>query len=162
MTENAKKTRRYYDALWNERDLSVIDDWISPDYVGHYTQQPEPVLGQAGFKAMASDLHRALPDLRMEILDTVAEGDRVASRIRLTGTNRGGFGGYGATGTSIDTTFMAIERYAGGRCVEEWVISDDLEIARQLKVLPAAGSRTERAMKVLHRAAAPLIRRRGD
>lgn len=158
---NAAKTRRCYQALWNDRDRSVIADWIAPDYVGHFTRRPEPVRGVAGFTALADELFTAVPDLQMAIEDLVADGDRVASRVRITGTHLGPLEGYAATGVAIDTTFLAIERYAKGLCVEEWVHSDDLGIARQIKALPAAGSIAERAARSLHRLAAMRLRRRG-
>jgi hypothetical protein len=46
--DNAAKTRRYYEALWNQRDFSVIADWIAPGFVGHYSSLPEPVRGPDG------------------------------------------------------------------------------------------------------------------
>jgi predicted ester cyclase len=160
-SDHAATTRRCYEALWNRRDRSVIPDWIDPGYVGHYTRAPGPVLGIEGFTAMADELFAALPDLSMQIEDLVAEGDRVASRIRLTGTHRGPIDGYAPSGARVDTTFVAIERYgADGRCVEEWVHSDDLGIARQIGALPSAGGRAERMAKALHRLTSPLLRRR--
>lgn len=157
---NADATRRYYEALWNQKDRSVIPEWISPTYVGHFTRRSEPVLGVEGFAEFAEELLGAFPDLHASIEDMVAEGDRVASRVRLTGTHSGGLEGYGATGARIEAGFLAIERYSEGRCVEEWVYSDDLGIARQIGALPAAGGMVERAAKAMHRLVSPLLRRR--
>jgi steroid delta-isomerase-like uncharacterized protein len=130
--QNADKTRRYYEALWNRRDRSVIADWISPEYVGHYTSRPEPIRGVDGFEAMAEDLLGAFSDLQMQIEDLIAEADRVASRIRLTGTHDGDLAGVPPTGRSVDVGFVAIERYEDGLCVEEWVYLDDMGLAQQL------------------------------
>lgn len=139
----------------------MIPDWIAPGYVGHYTRWPEPVVGVEGFTTLADSLLAALPDLAMTIEDLIADGDRVASRIRLTGTHLGPIDGYAPTGARIDTSYLAIERYGeDGRCVEEWVHSDDLGIARQIGALPKAGGAGERAAKALHRLSAPLLRRR--
>ncbi|HUF33748.1 MAG TPA: ester cyclase [Acidimicrobiales bacterium] len=133
--ENADKTRRYYEALWNRRDRSVIADWIAPDYVGHFTSRPKPIHGVEGFVAMAEGLLGAFPDLAMLIEDQVAEDDQVVSRIRLTGTHEGDFAGVSPTCRSVDVGFVAIERYAEGLCVEEWVYFDDMGLARQLGLL---------------------------
>jgi predicted ester cyclase len=149
--QNAATTRRNYEALWNARDRSVIADWIAPDYVGHFTRRPEPIRGVSGFTEMAEDLFTAFPDLRMTIEDLVAEGDRVASRVRVSGTHLGTLEGYSSTGVHVDTSFTAIERYVDGVCVEEWVYSDDLGIARQIKALPASGGIGERVAQFLHR-----------
>jgi predicted ester cyclase len=157
---NAATTRRHYDALWNRRDRTVIAQWIAPAYVGHLTRRAEPVRGVSGFESLADELFTAFPDLRMTIEDLVADGDRVVSRVRLTGTQVGPMEGYAPTGARVDTSFVAIERYLDGICVEEWVYSDDLGIARQIKALPAAGSFGERTAKAGHRLLAPLLRRR--
>lgn len=156
---NEATTRRCYERLWNDRDRTVIPEWIAPDYIGHFTRYPEPVVGVPGFEAMAEELFTAFPDLRVRIDDLVAAGDRVASHVRIVGTHQGALQGYAPTGVRVDTTFAAIERYVDGRCVEEWVFSDDLGIARQIRALPAAGGRAERMARVMHRLAAPLIRR---
>ncbi len=123
---NEATTRRCYQRLWNDRDRSVIPEWISPDYIGHFSRYPDPILGVPGFETMADELFTAFPDLRVRIDDLVAAGDRVASHVRIVRTHRGPLQGYAPTGVRVDTTFAAIERYVDGRCVEEWVFSDDL------------------------------------
>jgi steroid delta-isomerase-like uncharacterized protein len=150
--ENASKTRRYYQALWNERDVSVIADWIAPDYVGHFTSFADPVRGPDGFRAFADTLFKAFPDMSMSIEDMIAHEDKVVSRITLTGTHLGPMQGYAATGLPIATSFIAIERYLAGLCVEEWVYADDIGLARQIGALPMPGSAAERIAQWVHRA----------
>ncbi len=157
---NVEKTRRYYRRLWNERDFSVIPDWISPDFVGHYTSRPEPVRGVEGFRSVVDELLTGFPDLRMEIEDTISEGDKVVSRVAAVGTHRGVFNGWAPTGLTVTSTFVGIERYVDGLCVEEWVYSDDVGAARQMRALPEAGSRGERLAIALHRLSTARLRRR--
>jgi predicted ester cyclase len=101
----------------------------------------------------------AFPDLRMTVEDTIAEGDRVASRITMRGTHRGPLAGSAPTGIVVTTGFLGIERYVDGRCAEEWVYSDDLGVARQVKALPEAGSRGERFGIGLHRLSTRRLRK---
>lgn len=159
--DNAAKTRRYYEALWNERDFGVIDDWIAPGFVGHYTGLPEAVRGPAGFRRFAEDIFAAMPDVRMTILDTVAQDDRVASRVEMRATHSGDYLGFAATNLPIVATHIAIERYGpDGLVLEEWANTDDLGMARQIKALPQAGSREERIGVAVHRLRTRLRRRR--
>jgi predicted ester cyclase len=157
--ENTDKTHRYYQALWNERDVAVIPDWIASDYIGHFTSRPD-VHGPAGFRSFADELFTAFPDLHMSIEDVIARDDHVVSRVRLTGTHLGPMQGYAPTGLRVSTTFVAIERYANGLCVEEWVYVDDLGLARQVGALPLPGSAAERVAQWAHRAYAWRSRRR--
>src|SRR5690242_16883634 len=104
--ENEAKTRRLYEAVWNERRLDLIEEWVTREFVGHYSAMPEPVRGIDGFRAMAEELLTALPDLRMEVLDTVAAGDKVASRVRMTGTHNGPMAGFAPTGRPVDVQYL--------------------------------------------------------
>jgi predicted ester cyclase len=103
----------------------------------------------------------ACPDLHMTIEDTVVEGDKVVSRVRMTGTHTGPMRGFAPTGRKIDAQYIAIEHYDGGRCVEEWACADDVGVARQIGALPPPGSLGERIVQRLFALRAARIRRGG-
>ena len=157
--ENEAKTRDLYERVWNQRQLGLIAEWVTPDFVGHWSASPEPVRGVEGFRQMADELLTAFPDLQMTVEETVAARDKVVSRIRMTGTHTGPMLGFQPTGQRVDVTYLAMERYSGGRCVEEWVRSDDLGLSRQIGALPSPGSVGERIALLLHRLTAARLRR---
>jgi predicted ester cyclase len=69
-------------------------------------------------------LYRELfDDLAFEVVDQVAEGDRVASRFVLSGSNRG---------RRVRLWGITISRLRDGRIVEDWSAFDSLELLRQL------------------------------
>lgn len=71
-------------------------------------------------------LYRALfDDLAFEVVDQVAEGDRVASRFVLSGSNRG---------RQVRMWGIVISRLRDGRIVEDWASFDGVELLRQLGV----------------------------
>jgi predicted ester cyclase len=74
--------------------------------------------------------YRALFDnLAFEVVDQVAEGDRVASRFVLTGSNRG---------RTVRMWGIVISRFRDGRIVEDWSAFDSLELVRQLGLVRTA------------------------
>ena len=158
--QNEAKTRRYFNELWNERNFGVIEDWIAPDYVGYYSGFPHELRGVQGFKDMANALLSALPDLRMTVEDVIASDDRVVTRFTASGTHKGELQGFAPTGASVAMTGIGIERYADAKCVEEWVNSDDLGLARQIGALPQAGTRGDRAAVLMHRVTAARMRKK--
>ena len=95
----------------------------------------------------------------MSVVDSVAQDDKVASRVEMSGTHRGELFGFAPTGVRVAVTFLAIEQYENGLCVQEWVNSDDLELSRQIKALPPAGSRAERVLQAMHRLSTARLRR---
>lgn len=160
---NEAKTRRLYDQVWNERRLELIDDWVTADFVGHWSMYPEPVHGPAGFHAAAQELLTALPDARFSVEDAIAADDKVVTRARVRGTHSGPMQGFAPTGRPVDIEYIAIERYGSdGKCVEEWVRSDDLAISRQIGALPPAGSAAERVVQRLFALRAAAMRRKGE
>jgi len=79
-------------------------------------------------------LHTAFPDLRVEIEDIVAEGDRVAVRARWTGTHRGPLPmmPFPATNRVFAFTGMVFWRIRDGEIVERWATIDGLGLQHQL------------------------------
>lgn len=158
---NEAKTRRLYEAVWNERRLELIDDWVTGDFVGHWSMYPEPVRGPAGFRAAAEELLAAIPDARFSVEDAIAAGDKVVTRVRVSGTHAGPMQGFAPTGRRVEMEYIAIERYGDdGRCVEEWVRSDDLSVSRQIGALPPPGSAAEKVAQRLFALRAAAMRRR--
>ena len=95
-----------------------------------------------------ANLFKAVPDFRMEVLDLVATGERVAVRWHMTGTFSGDakFEGAIATGAKIDITGCDVLTVRDGRIHHNDAYMNGMEMARQLGVFPPQGSRQERAM----------------
>jgi predicted ester cyclase len=81
----------------------------------------------------------AFPDLRMDVEDIVASGDKAVARVRATGTNKGAFMGMPATGKSMDVQLIDIMLFgADGLVREHWGVLDALAMMQQLGVIPEA------------------------
>ena len=78
-------------------------------------------------KETVRGLHAAFGDLRFEIHDEIAEGDRVVQRVTMTGRH---------TGREVAMRQVHIWRIADGRIVEHWGSRDDLGLLTQLGLLP--------------------------
>ena len=75
------------------------------------------------------------PDYQTSIEDMVAEDDKVAARIKMTGTNTGEFMGIPPTGRQIAFTGIYIAQIANGKIVEHWGEEDSVSLLQQLGVL---------------------------
>jgi predicted ester cyclase len=73
---------------WTERSRAVRDH--DPD--------PGQQQGLEGLKRWFQDAGAAFLDLRVDVQDLLAEGDRVAARVVFRGTHSGDFQGMAATG----------------------------------------------------------------
>jgi predicted ester cyclase len=77
-------------------------------------------------------MRHAFPDLRADIEDIVAAGDKVAVRLRFRGTHSGEFLGFAATGRTVEYVSHEFYRVAGGLIAEEWICADMATLLRQL------------------------------
>ncbi|WP_205629388.1 ester cyclase [Jiangella muralis] len=131
-------------AASNTRDADVIastiDEVFDPDVTSGTPLPAADVTGAEAIKEVYRRLHDAYPDLQISAEDVLAEGDRVVSRQRVTGTHRGEYMGIPATGRSISWNEIFIFRFADGRIVEGWGVVDVAAQLRQLGLLPGRSS----------------------
>ena len=132
-TANKALVTRYYDEVLNQRNLAALDDLLAPDFASWLSDGTR--LGRAEYRDAVLASHEAFPDLVVEVLDQLAEGDKVATRWRAAGTHRGPFGGIPATGRPVTITAMHLHRVADGKLTEHWEEIDVLRLLRQLGVL---------------------------
>jgi steroid delta-isomerase-like uncharacterized protein len=134
---NKATFRRFLDAS-NSGDLvllrKTIDDVFEPDATIR-TPVPLQTSGAEAMKEVFTTLHRAYPDLHVEVEDMVEEGDRVAVRNTVTGTHRGAYMGLPPTGKSVVYNEMFMLRFVNGRIAETWGVVDVLAQLRQLGAL---------------------------
>jgi predicted ester cyclase len=133
--ENQAVVRRYFDALDHHR-LDELKSFIGPGYRLQF--DGNPVMEADAALGLLGAFLGAFPDIRHEIRDQFGAGDRVATRIFVSGTQRDELMGIPATGNQIAITAVNIMRLEDGKFVEHWVNSDSLTMLRQLGVVPAS------------------------
>ena len=136
---NKANFRRLYDEVFNQGDLAAADELIAARVVEH---QPQPGVdpdanGPELVKQIATFYRTAFPDLHITVDDLVAEGDRVAGRVTITGTHHGALLDIPPTGKRIEIVSIDIIRYEGGKAVEHWGQTDTVSMMQQLGVMPA-------------------------
>lgn len=132
--KNKAVARRFLDALWNEHNFGRVEELLARDYDGHSSTV---VRGPDGAMAFISVARGAFPDYRFEILDQIAEGDKVATRWRIVGTHEGPFQGAPSSGKRVKLTGITIFRLADGRLVEGWTNEDTFGLLQQIGAAPA-------------------------
>ena len=125
---------RFVEEVVNRGDARLLADLVAARHVRH---APDGDLyGPEGVRIDVAEWRSGFPDLRLEVEDQVAEGDRVASRFVLRGTHRGPFLGVAPTGRPVAVAGVSIDRLAGGRLAESWISLDALGLLRQIGALP--------------------------
>jgi predicted ester cyclase len=85
---------------------------------------------------------RSFPDVRMDVVELVAEGDTVVGRFECSATHRGDWRGHRPTGRrfeGVDEVYFFT--FDGDRIAAVWGIEDSLDRFRQLGLDPSAAPR---------------------
>jgi predicted ester cyclase len=127
--------------VFNSRRLDLLEDVLHPEFRGRGISAfaPDgPEIGPGARRKLYEMFLQAIPDARGEVLDVVAEGDKVVVVDRFSGTHRGEFLGRPGTGDRIE--WMAIHIYTihDGKVLEDAYMRDEVAIMRQLGLVPGA------------------------
>jgi len=133
LLQNRALVLRYFEEVWNQGNLDVLDELIASDYVNHSSSIPNPRPGPADLKPIVAEMRRGIPDLKYEILDMVVAPDKVAVHVRMTGTHRAALFGMQPSGCRIDVRQMQFEWIKDGRIVQHWRLTDDLALLKQMQ-----------------------------
>lgn len=118
--QNKDVVRRLVNEVLNAGQMDVIDELYSP------TLAPKARRWIAPFRS-------SFPDMRMKLVDLIAEDDTVVGRFRCSGTHLGEWRGHAPTGrrfTAIDEVY--IFQLREGKIVRAWGIEDTLGRLDQL------------------------------
>lgn len=123
---------RQFHSVWSSGNVDALDSLLSPDFVCHFINNIE-WKGIEGTKATISGHKKSFPDWNEEIVDIIAEGDKVVTRYKSTGTHRGNFNGIDSTGKKVIIYEASIYRIADGKLVEQWGFPDEVSLRTQLR-----------------------------
>lgn len=98
-------------------------------------QQP----GRDGIKPVFRMFRTALPDLALTIENIIAEADRAAVRLRMTGTHNGPLMGIAPTGKAVDIVIHEFHEFTGDRLSRTWHLEDLLGLFAQIGTWPNLG-----------------------
>lgn len=121
MSERNKAiVRRLVEEVLNGGAMDVIESLYAPALA------PEARAWIAPFRV-------SFPDVHMEVVELIAEGDNVVGRFTCSGTHLGEWLGYAPTGRRFEAIDeVSIYRFRDGRIVETWGLEDNLGRLEQL------------------------------
>jgi predicted ester cyclase len=120
-TDNATVARRALEQVCATGNMTLAPSCYAEDFADH--------VGGVDYHGLdgvrrSTEVYRALfDDLKIDVVDQIAEDDRVASRWTLSGRNRG---------RHVKLWGITISRLHDGRIVEDWSTFDSLELLRRL------------------------------
>lgn len=139
MPQDAKAITDSVVQLWNTGNTDVAEQIYSKNAQWHDPGRPEPIRGSQQIAQYVTYVRTAYPDFKLEVNESMQDGDRLATHWTVTGTQRGEFQGIPPTGKQINIKGMTLTRIENGQITEEHVYFDRLAMMEQLGVAPGAG-----------------------
>ena len=141
MSPVQKKTlvSRIADEIWNQGNLAVIDEVMSPEARYHGPHMPRGTGSREDWRRAIAMYRAAFPDSQVTFEEPFEGGDKVVGRWSATGTHQGDLPGVPATGKRIAIRRITIYRLSEGRIVEAWEALDLLGMWQQLDVFRPPG-----------------------
>ena len=118
--QNKEVVRRLVEEVLNAGRMDVVDELYS------LTLAPVAKQWIAPFRV-------SFPDVQMDIVDLIAEDDKVVGRFTCSGTHLGEWRGHPPTGRRFEAVDeVYIFRLSGGKIVDAWGVEDTLGRMEQL------------------------------
>jgi steroid delta-isomerase-like uncharacterized protein len=124
-------------AALSRRDFTAAAEFLSPDFIINLAGVPQQMRGRRTWQRNTEAFFKGFPDIQLETQDMFAADDKVAVRLRFTGTHSGEFLGNRPTGKRVDYQSYELYRIADGKIAEEWICPDMLTILTQIGAFPA-------------------------
>lgn len=144
---------------WNSHDPERLLALMSEDIEYEDSAWPTVMHGHAAVRTFLDSAWTAMPDVRFEMVGRpyVGVGDVPSAAFywRGTGTFTGPLDppGLAPTGKAVEFYGADFHEYRDGRVAKLRIVFDNMDVARQLGLLPAAGSRADRASAAAQRVA---------
>jgi predicted ester cyclase len=121
---------RRYAAFWNTGKPEFAQAALAPTFTDRTLPEGRPQ-GPKGPIEASKGFRAAVPDLRAEMQEVVAAGDRVVVRLHFMGTFTGRMGKVRGTGQKVDFQAMDLYRVVDGKITDNWHL-EDINMFRQL------------------------------
>ena len=134
--DHSRSIQHLYELI-NEGDIEGFGRHLAHDFVER-DEIPGLPPTKEGVVQYFRLLLTAFPDMRMDVQDSFASGDKAVARLRVSGTHQGEFMGIPATGNPVSINIIDITRFGDdGLAREHWGVADILTMMQQLGVIPA-------------------------
>ncbi len=132
--ENKEKIRRVFEEFLNNGDATVTKEVWKSDIIYHDNKRL--IEGSDKLREFVLAWRSACPDLHATIDNLVGEGDYLAMRYTFQGTFQNEIFDITPNGNELKYVGHELYQFKDGKVTEIWGICDELDLFKQLGVIP--------------------------
>jgi predicted ester cyclase len=132
--KNKATVRTVFEQGFGEGRLEVVDEALADDADDRHPFGPDEPDMRAHLKNAIRMFRAGIPDLSVKVADLIAEGDKVAARVLMTGTHTGAaVFGIAATGRPVSIEqFHVVQLDEAGLGLHHWANVGEDQLRQQL------------------------------
>ena len=133
--ENKQIIRDSIQAVWIEQNIDALPDFWTADCINHAMPEGTDNRGLTVLRAYHEQFGAflsAFSDVHIEILQQIAETDRVVTQLLTRARHTEPFMGISPTGKDVSLATIRIDRLQGGKIAEHWSVADMAGFMQQL------------------------------
>jgi steroid delta-isomerase-like uncharacterized protein len=120
---------------WNSHNAGEATGLVTDDYKRREPGTPD-IDGPDAQRGYMEMVFAAFPDIHIDEVHRVSEGDLIAIHAVLTGTHLGELSGIPATKNTVRFEAQEVYRVRDGKIAEQYILIDSLGLMQQLGVIP--------------------------
>lgn len=130
--KNKELVKRYNHEVIESNNMDVLKEIAHPGFINH-SAQPGMDNGLNGMIYFFSQLlHPAFSNIKVTVLDMVAEGNKVVTRKAITGTHTGNLMEIAPTGKEITLSVIDIITVDNGKLTAHWGENNFMAVVQSL------------------------------
>ncbi|HEX5185326.1 MAG TPA: ester cyclase [Nitrososphaeraceae archaeon] len=133
LEETKQLAWEFVDEIFNKGNINEADRFVTPNFLYH--ARGEDIEGLEKFKEWFSSDTGVFSDIRITLVDSLAESDKVATAWIVEGTHEKEYSGIPATHKKFETVGISIFHFKGNKINELWTVTDSLTPALDLGIV---------------------------
>lgn len=131
--ENKALLVKYNKEVIENGDMIFFREIATSDFLNHSAPEGMPSRIDGVIYFFTNVLHAAFSEIKVEVLDMIAEGDKVVTRKLISGTHTGDLFGIAPTGKNVEIKVIDIFTVYDGKLKEHWGENNFGEVIQSLK-----------------------------
>jgi len=133
LEETKQLAWKFVDEIFNKGNINEEDRFVTPDFIYH--ARGEDIEGLEKFKEWFSSDTGVFSDIRITLVDSLAEYGKVATAWIVEGTHEKEYSGVPATHKKFETVGISIFHFEDNKIKELWTVTEALTPALDLGIV---------------------------
>jgi predicted ester cyclase len=127
---------------FNKHDVNALTALMADDVTLTEGSAPADKVGKAAVKKSYQELFKGFSDVKLDVTKVWAAGDYVVAEGVFSGTNDGNVPSWKLkkTGKKVSARYLEVNKLAGGKVKNIWVLDNGMALASQLGLVPQPGA----------------------